>query len=543
MPLTVRDLLAIPSLRLGLVAGRAGLGNVVEAAHASEMLRPAAWLEGAEVVMTTGLLLAERDGADTAGGAGASGGGGAAESGACVAYAEDVAGGGAAALILGLGRELPFQEVPPALADAADRLGLPLLTAPELTPFVAVTKAVFGVRAAEERRLLERTLYTQRRLTAATASGGGLDALLHAWLEATGTAVVVCDALGRLLGAAGTDGAAALEQAAGILDVVALRGLRGSAGGDLPSGRVQVQPLGGSRLRGFMLLLGVGSAESRLLGSVLVSLLSVELERRHLADEPRRRRRAQVLDRLFAPELPPAQARALLTSAGVRGPAIRVLAVAADQRATAPTAAQSPVPAGSPAEPAEPNELAADLAMALPGGLVRVVGGTAECVVGEEVDVEAILRRFAPDRPAGIGPAVVPQHAALSLRQARALLPASRELGRPVTAAEAGSVRLLLQLGSPAQLSAFADTVLAPLDAQDAAAALTDTLRAWLETNGSWAETAHLLGLHRHTVQSRIQRIGQLTNRQMDRTEDRVDLWLALRARETAATAGNTYAP
>src|SRR5882672_2965464 len=94
MPLTVRDLLAIPSLRLGLVAGRAGLGNVVEAAHASEMLRPAAWLEGAEVVMTTGLLLAERavEGDD-----------------ACARYAEDVAGGGAAALILGLGRTLPFQ--------------------------------------------------------------------------------------------------------------------------------------------------------------------------------------------------------------------------------------------------------------------------------------------------------------------------------------------------------------------------------------------------------------------------------------------------
>ncbi|MEV6007235.1 PucR family transcriptional regulator [Streptomyces sp. NPDC051976] len=530
MPLTVRDLLAIPSLRLGLVAGRAGLGNVVEAAHASEMLRPAAWLEGAEVVMTTGLLLAERGGAEgthDAGGAGGAEAAGNALGSACAAYAEDVAGGGAAALILGLGRTLPFQEVPRALADAADRLGLPLLTAPELTPFVAVTKAVFGVRAAEERRLLERTLHTQRRLTAATASGGGLDALLHAWLEATGTAVVVCDALGRLLGAAGTDGAAALEEAAGVLDVVALRGLRGSAGGDLPSGRVQVQPLGGTRLRGFMLLLGVGSAESRLLGSVLVSLLSVELERRHLADEPRRRRRAQVLDRLFAPELPPAQARALLTSAGVRGPAIRVLAVAADPPPAAPA---------QPAEPAEPNELAADLAMALPGGLVRVVGGTAECVVGEEADVEAILRRFAPDRPAGIGPAVVPQHAALSLRQARALLPASRELGRPVTAAEAGSVRLLLRLGSPAQLSAFADTVLAPLDAQDSAEALTDTLRAWLETNGSWAETAHLLGLHRHTVQSRIQRIGQLTNRQMDRTEDRVDLWLALRARETAAT-------
>lgn len=499
MPLTVRDLLAIPSLRLELAAGREGLGNVVEAAHASEMLRPAAWLEGAEVVMTTGLLLAAQGTPD-----------------GWARYAADVAGGGAAALILGLGRSLPLQGVPPALAEAADGLGLPLLTAPERTPFVAVTKAVFGARAAEERRLLERTLRTQRRLTAATASGDGLDALLRAWQQATGTAVVVCDALGRLLGAAGTDGAAAIAEAAAILDAVALRGLRGSADGDLPSGRVQVQPLGASRLRGFVLLLGAGNAESRLLGSVLVSLLSVELERRHLADEPQRRRRAHLLAQLFAPEVAPDRARSLLAAAGVRSAAIRVLAVDAEQ---------------------QPDELAADLAMAAPGGLARVAGTCVELVVGDGVDVEEILRRFAPGRPAGIGPAVAPQHAALSLRQAHTLLPTSRELGRPVTTAEAGSVRLLLRLGSPALLSAFADTVLAPLDAQDPAAGLGETLRVWLETNGAWAETAKLLGVHRHTVQSRIQRVAQLTGRRMDRIEDRTDLWLALQARESAIEA------
>jgi purine catabolism regulator len=510
MPLTVRDLLAIPSLRLGLVAGRAGLGAVVEAAHASEMLAPAAWLEGGEVVMTTGLLLAEQ-GADEV----------------YAGYAEDVARGGAAALVLGIGAGLPLQQPPPALAAAAERLGLPLLTAPERTPFVAVTKAVFGARAAEERRLLERTLRTQRQLTAVTASGGGLDALLRAWHDATGGGVVVCDVLGRLLGAAGADGSAALAEAAEILDVVALRGLRGSADGDLPSGRLQVQPLGGARLRGFLLLLGAGSAESRLLGSVLVSLLSVELERRHLADEPQRRRRAHLLDRLLSPDLPAAQARSLLASAGVPAASVRALAVAADAE-----------------RPEERAELAADLAMAVPGGLVRVTGANAELLVGDEVDVAGVLARFAPGRPAGIGPAVGPQYAALSLRQARALLPTSRELGRPVTATEAGSVRLLLHLGSPALLAGFADTVLAPLDAaDDGTGALTETLRVWLETNGSWAEAAALLGVHRHTVQSRVQRIGRLTGRTMDRAEDRVDLWLALRARESASAAVSDRPP
>lgn len=500
MPLTVRDLLAIPSLRLEIVAGRAGLGGVVEAAHASEMLRPAAWLEGGEVVMTTGLLLAEKCAAHD-----------------YAAYAEDVAGGGAAALVLGLGGSLPLQEAPPALAETAERLGLPLLTAPEDTPFVAVTKAVFGARAAEERRLLERTVRTQRQLTAVTASGGGLDALLHAWREATGSGVVVCDALGRLLGAAGADGPAALAEARGILDVVALRGLRGSADGDLPSGRVQVQPLGGTRLRGFMLLLGAGGAETRLLGSVLVSLLSVELERRHLADEPHRRRRALMLERLLRPDLPAGQARSLMAAAGMQTASVRGVAVAVDGGA-----------------PSLAEDVAADLAAAVSCGLVRAAGVTVEAVVGDGVDIDGVLRRFAAGRAAGIGPPVLPQHAALSLRQARALLPASRELGRPATSTEVGSVRLLLQLGSREILTAFADTVLAPLDTHEGGDALIDTLRVWLETNGSWAETASLLGLHRHTVQSRVERIGRLTGRRMDRAEDRVDLWLALRTRESA---------
>ncbi|MFE9134595.1 PucR family transcriptional regulator [Streptomyces sp. NPDC007355] len=491
MPLTVRDLLAIPSLRLHLVAGGAGLGRVVEAAHATENTRPASWLEGAEVVMTNGLLLSP-DETD------------------CAAYVDQLDGGRAAALIVGVGSGLPLQAVPTALIHHAERVRLPLLVSPAGVPFASITRAVFVARASEERRLLERTLRTQRRLSAAAASSDGLAGLLSSWFQATGSGVAVCDAAGRLLGAAGTDGPRLLEDTAPVIDTVALHGLRGSGGGDLACGKVVVQPLGTARLRGFVVLLDADSAEARLLISVLVSLLSVELERRHLADEPQRRRRAAILARLFHTDITAEQAQALLRTADVPSGSVRAVAVQA---------------AG------EPVELAADLALAVPGGLARVTGGTVELVVAEELDTSAVLRRFAPGRPAGIGPAVAPQHAALSLRQAVALLSSSVELGRPVSAAEAGSVRLLLSLGSPATLAAFADTVLAPLDAADPDGELTETLRVWLETNGSWAESSALLGLHRHTVQNRIEKVARLTGRQQDRAEDRVDLWLALTAR------------
>ncbi|MFE4604036.1 PucR family transcriptional regulator [Kitasatospora indigofera] len=513
MPLTVRDLLAIPALRLNLAAGAAGLGRTVEAAHASETANPSVWMEGGEVVMTTGLLLGTDPGRQ-------------------VEFVGELDRAGAAALVIGLGPALPYHQVPQALAAAAERYGLPLLTIPERTPLAAVTKAVFDARSAEERRLLERTLRTQRRLTAAAAAADGLADLLAAWYRATGVGVVVCDVLARSLGAAGADAAEVLTGAAGILEAVALRELRGSAGGELPAGPVHVQPLGAARLRGFVLLVGAGSAESRLLGSVLVSLLSVELERRHLAEEPHRRHRTTVLARLFSTDLSAPRATALLSSVKLPAGPLRALAVQVVARTTAADATRPDPPAAE--GPNEAAEVAADLALAIPGGLARAVGSSVEAVVPDGTDTLALLARFAPGRPAGIGPSVAPQHAALSLRQARALLPASSQAGRPVTAAEAGSVRLLLGLGSPELLAAFADTALAALDTADPDGELIETLRVWLETNGSWAETSALLGLHRHTVQNRIAKIGRLTGRRMERAEDRVDLWLALRAREAA---------
>ncbi|GAA4831109.1 PucR family transcriptional regulator [Kitasatospora terrestris] len=514
MPLTVRDLLAIPALRLGLAAGAAGLGRTVGAAHASEATDPSAWLEPGEVVMTTGLLLGSSPAA-------------------LVAFVEALDRAGAAALVVSVGSSLPYPQLPPALAQSAEQHGLPLITVPENTSLAAVTKAVFDARSAEERRLLERTLRAQRRLTAAAASPDGLSELLTAWYRATGVAVVVCDVLARPLGASGADAAEILADAAPILDAIALRGLRGSGGGDLPAGPAHAQPLGAARLRGFVILIGESSAETRMLSNVLVSLLSLELERRHLAEEPRRRHLTTVLTRLFAADLTAARATALLSSVNLSVGPLRAVAVQIGPGpGTAPTTRSEQQP--GPGRPSEAAEVAADLALAVPGGLARAVGTTVEAVVPDGTDALALLGRFVPGRPAGIGPAVAPQHAALSLRQARALLAASAEAGRPVTATEAGSVRLLLSLGSPELLAAFADTALAVVDSADPDHELMETLRVWLETNGSWADTSAMLGLHRHTVQNRIAKIGRLTGRHMDRAEDRVDLWLALRAREAA---------
>ena len=53
--LTVRDIVNLPGLGLELVAGAAGADNSIGWVHVSELPDPTQWLEGGELLITTGL--------------------------------------------------------------------------------------------------------------------------------------------------------------------------------------------------------------------------------------------------------------------------------------------------------------------------------------------------------------------------------------------------------------------------------------------------------------------------------------------------------
>ena len=61
---------------------------------------------------------------------------------------------------------------------------------------------------------------------------------------------------------------------------------------------------------------------------------------------------------------------------------------------------------------------------------------------------------------------------------------------------------------------------------------LLPSLEAFVEASGRWNDAAESLGVHRHTLRHRIRRIERLTGRDLDSARDRVELWLALKARE-----------
>ena len=176
---------------------------------------------------------------------------------------------------------------------------MPLLTVPDPVPFIAVTKAVFAHRARVERRQLEWALQARRALTAAGGAPGGLLGILAAHRETTGRTGVVIDLLGRVLAESDAGGDRLVAQLAGLLDSLRAQGLA-AAGAEIAGGRRrEVHPLGARRLRAWLLIDGpVELPAAHQVSGDLVSLLTLELERRYGLDAAQRRGRAQVLDRL-----------------------------------------------------------------------------------------------------------------------------------------------------------------------------------------------------------------------------------------------------
>lgn len=492
--LTVAELVADPALHLSLVAGHDAATRELDAAAVSELARPGPWLQGGELLLTIGLLLP-----DTAEG--------------CRDYLTALDAAGVRAVGLGLGVELPHQNAPSVLVDAADELGMPLLTVPDPVPFIAVTKAVFAYRARAERQQLEWAMQTQRALTAAAVTPGGLQPILVAHREATGRVGVVVDLLGRVLAQSDPGGELLAGRMAGLLESVRPQGMHAAAADISDGRRRELHALGARRLRAWLMLDGpADQPAAHHVSGDLVSLLSLEVERRQL-NTTQRRERTQVFDRLARSTVSDAVATRWLTSVGLPDGEVRLAAVAAS---------------------ADADDLAADLLASVPDALVRVCGDVVEVAAPVSTDLSAVLGTIAGDRAAGLGIAVRPGALVVSLRQARSALPASRIRGVHVHADDIASSRLLLTAVGAESLASFADAVLGPLDAADRGDELLRDLATFLEHNGHWGSAAGALHVHRHTMRNRVAVIERLTGRRLDSAQDRHELWLALRARDAA---------
>jgi purine catabolism regulator len=121
---------------------------------------------------------------------------------------------------------------------------------------------------------------------------------------------------------------------------------------------------------------------------------------------------------------------------------------------------------------------------------------------------------------------------ALAVKEAEQALSLGRKLfgnGASVQFQDLGLYRLLSSLQPLPELRAFHEEVLGRLRSRDRGGVLRQTLRAYLDNNGSPTETAERLHLHRNTVLYRLSRIQSLLAQDLRDADVRLTLHLALK--------------
>ncbi|MFD9672608.1 PucR family transcriptional regulator ligand-binding domain-containing protein, partial [Streptomyces sp. NPDC059981] len=163
-PVPLAALTADRELGLRLLAGAgAGAAGAAEVygVHASEMADPSPYLLGGELLLTAGAGLTDP-----------------------AEYVARLVRAGVGAV--GFGVTPVHETVPPALAEACERYGLPLVEVPPGTPFTAVGRAVWRLMAEARTRELRRVTEAQQSLASAAARPSPVPAVLGRLASALG---------------------------------------------------------------------------------------------------------------------------------------------------------------------------------------------------------------------------------------------------------------------------------------------------------------------------------------------------------------------
>ena len=480
---------------LVLLAGEHRLDTPVRWVAVSELEDPTPYLEGGELLLTTGLRLTARK-AD--------------------AYIERLVAAGVAGLGLAVG--LTHATVPTALVDAANDHELPLLEVPEPTPFIAISQAVSQWLSAAENEAVTRAAQAQRDLTRAALAPDGEAAVvarLHRELDAD---VLLLDASARVVHASPA-------RATGLAEVVEphvarLRGHgpKSAASFDHEGVAVVVQPLAAAgRVRGYLVVArphGFHTADHQLIG-VAVALVALALERSEGTDTVRRDLRDAVLtllvDGIDATQLP-------LAGVGwaelLSGPVLVLVA-------------EGPA--------ADRGHVLEDIEESAVGGRWRGAARRADrlvVLVPAEEDGSDVLA-LGPRLRWGVSEPVAAGALGEGLRQAERALAAAGTPGvrRFADLTRDGVVGLL----DADAARGFADRLLGPLEQRDRGD-LVASVRAWLAHHGQWDAAAASLGVHRHTLRHRMRRTEEILGRSLDDPDLRADLWVALAVRDRDAS-------
>ncbi|MGW7005354.1 PucR family transcriptional regulator [Streptomyces sp. NPDC054933] len=515
MPPTLASLVRTSALKLTVLAGGDRLDAAVRWVHTSELDDPTPYLEGGELLLTTGLKLGT-------------------DADALRDYVYRLADAGVVGLGFGVG--LGHDAVPEPLVSAAEERGLPLLRVPRPTPFIAISKAVSAAIAADQYKAVTTGLEAQRELTRAALAPDGTGALLSRLAAHLDGWAALYDASGAVVAASPDWAGRRAARLGGEIERLRARPAPASAAVAGPGGaddRVEIQSLGtGRRPRGF---LAVGTAErldtpARYVVHAAVALLTLSLEQSRTLQDAERRFGAALLRMLLAGETGHARTVAGRRYGTLLERPVRVLIAEASQR---PDKGERGDPEAALALLADQAEAAAaraaePLLTSLDGPRLTVLaadGGGVLAACAEYVEAAEVLA-------AGLSAAAPADEVPAAGSQAeRALAVAHRRARALVEHDEVGAGSILPLLGDDA-VKAFAEGLLRPLRDHDATSRgdLVKSLRAWLSRHGQWDAAAADLGVHRHTLRYRMRRVEEILGRSLDDPDVRMELWLALKS-------------
>jgi PucR family transcriptional regulator, purine catabolism regulatory protein len=501
MPMRVRDLIDDPALGLDLLVEQ-DIDRPVRWVHTTELADPSLYLQGGEVILTTGVWIdAGTKPAD---------------------FVRPLAEAGVAALGYGIPR--PDATVPAGLSAACRRRRLTFFTVPYELPFIAIAEAFVERLAADREEALQRTVRHHAALVRAAEHDTGLDGMLRVLADGHGIRSWVVGRDRQVL--AQRD----VEPASEDVEAVAAEASRLQAEYPIDVRGWQIFPIVAVGRTEAHLVVAAGggrlSIEDRAAIDQTLPYLGLELARRRALRESERRFAAELIDLVHAgpPQLPATAAR--LEAFGIDPHAAMVGMVCEG------------VPLDDAVEAVDGALLRHGVAGVVASKGMEVVAiagwnGDDQALADIARDIAEVLSERAAVGVGGVASSADSLRTSLLEARHACRFARLRRQGRAyVVHGEVGSHTLLLAMQDEEVLAAFRRALLRPLEEHDARrhTQLVETLDTFLSSGGQWQATADRLHVHVNTLRHRLARVEQLTGRTLSSMEDRVDFFIALRA-------------
>jgi purine catabolism regulator len=488
VPALLADLLSERPLRLRARVQASDERDVPLAwAHSTDLMDPTPFLGPGQLVLTTGTQFAD---------------------GARQPEFDDYVGRLCAAGVsaVGFGTEVVRAGTPPELVTACAERDVPLLEVPYGTPFIAISRWIADVHAAEERERLDWAVSSQSAVAAAAISTGGLSGAVSRVARLLECDVAVLDTAGAPVVQAGTSNVmqreartllesgrrAALALDDGVHAIVRTLGRSGQVRGVITVSREQP----------------FDHAETSVI-MTLTALADVSLEQAHAA------------------------------RAGLRELLRELFKLLEDGRVDVVRRAISGVPAGLPS--GQFFVLTIDRATLDDGmaqSLERFAGDSANqtlhVVRDGHVTLLVDVRRWAglrgrlEEHQVHAGVSSVTDWAGLKTAVVQADRALEMAAPGPIHSFDDLARESFLGMLTSSSVIDLANARLAPFQADPAARQLLVQAAVWLRHNGLWDPAARELGIHRHSLRGRMRRVEEALGLDLTRFSDRAELWALL---------------